>query len=37
MVGGTGQYIMAVVEGWGIPEVPPQPALREKLGQLGEK
>jgi tRNA dimethylallyltransferase len=36
MVGGTGQYIMAVVEGWGIPKVPPHPILREKLGQLGE-
>ena len=37
LVGGTGQYIMAVVEGWGIPEVPPQPALREKLDHLGEE
>lgn len=37
MVGGTGQYIMAVVEGWGIPEVPPQPALRDSLGHLGEE
>ncbi len=37
MVGGSGQYIMAVVEGWGIPEVPPQPALRDSLGRLGEE
>jgi len=36
LVGGTGQYILAVVEGWGIPEVPPQPSLREELAQLGE-
>ena len=36
LVGGTGQYIMAVIEGWGIPEVPPQPLLRKKLGHLGE-
>ncbi len=36
LVGGTGQYIMAVIDGWGIPEVPPQPALREELGHLGE-
>lgn len=36
LVGGTGQYVMAVVEGWGIPEVPPQPALRKELTCLGE-
>ncbi|HID54202.1 MAG TPA: tRNA (adenosine(37)-N6)-dimethylallyltransferase MiaA, partial [Anaerolineae bacterium] len=35
LVGGTGQYVMAVVQGWGIPEVPPQPALREALAALG--
>jgi tRNA dimethylallyltransferase len=34
LVGGTGQYIKAVVEGWGIPEVPPQPKLREALEAL---
>lgn len=31
LVGGTGQYVAAVVEGWRIPEVPPQPALRAAL------
>lgn len=31
LVGGTGQYITAVVEGWSIPEVPPNPALRAEL------
>lgn len=31
LVGGTGQYITAVVEGWSIPEVPPNEALREEL------
>ncbi len=31
LVGGTGQYITAVVEGWAIPEVPPNDALREEL------
>lgn len=36
LVGGTGQYIMAVIEGWGIPEVPPQPDLRAQLELLGE-
>jgi tRNA dimethylallyltransferase len=35
LVGGTGQYVKAVVEGWGIPKVPPQPRLRETLAQLG--
>lgn len=35
LVGGTGQYVMAVVEGWGIPPVPPQPALRDALAALG--
>ena len=31
LVGGTGQYITAVLEGWSIPEVPPNIALRAKL------
>lgn len=31
LVGGTGQYITAVVEGWSIPEVPPNYTLREEL------
>jgi len=31
LVGGTGQYITAVIEGWGIPEVPPQPDLPAEL------
>jgi tRNA dimethylallyltransferase len=35
LVGGTGQYVRAVVEGWGIPRVPPQPALRDCLYALG--
>jgi tRNA dimethylallyltransferase len=35
LVGGTGQYVMAVVEGWGIPEVAPQPRLRKALAALG--
>lgn len=34
LVGGTGQYVKAVVEGWGIPKVPPQPRLRAALAQL---
>ncbi len=35
LVGGTGQYVMAVLEGWGIPEVPPHPLLRRTLRRLG--
>jgi tRNA dimethylallyltransferase len=31
LVGGTGQYISAVIEGWSIPEVPPNDALRAEL------
>lgn len=31
LVGGTGQYITAVVEGWSIPEVPPNDMLRDEL------
>lgn len=35
LVGGTGQYVKAVVEGWGIPKVAPHPDLREALEALG--
>lgn len=35
LVGGTGQYVRAIVEGWQIPEVPPQEALREVLRKFG--
>lgn len=31
LVGGTGQYVAAVVEGWRIPEVAPHPGLRAEL------
>jgi tRNA dimethylallyltransferase len=31
LVGGTGQYITAVIEGWQAPEVPPNPTLRAEL------
>ncbi|MCB0209967.1 MAG: tRNA (adenosine(37)-N6)-dimethylallyltransferase MiaA [Anaerolineae bacterium] len=31
LVGGTGQWIQAVVEGWTIPRVPPDMTLRAKL------
>ena len=31
LVGGTGQYIQAVIEGWSIPAVAPHPELRAEL------
>ncbi len=31
LVGGSGQYITAVEEGWSIPRVPPDPELRSQL------
>lgn len=31
LVGGTGQYITAIEEGWNVPEVPPNEALRAEL------
>lgn len=34
LVGGSGQYIRAVVEGWGVPEVAPQARLRAALERL---
>ena len=36
-VGGTGQYIQAVVEGWDIPEVEPNPGLRVALEQWAKQ
>lgn len=33
LVGGTGQYLAAVLQGWQIPRVPPQPVLRAELEQ----
>lgn len=37
LVGGTGQYVRAVVEGWQAPRVPPQPALRAELEGLAAR
>lgn len=31
VVGGTGQYVAALLEGWSIPEIAPNPALRARL------
>jgi tRNA dimethylallyltransferase len=37
LVGGTGQYVRAVVEGWHIPRVAPDPALRAELEADAER
>jgi tRNA dimethylallyltransferase len=37
LVGGTGQYVQAVVEGWRIPRVAPHPGLREELERKAER
>ncbi len=36
LVGGSGLYIRSVVEGWGIPHVPPDPELRQSLEKAAE-
>ena len=37
MVGGSGQYVWAVSEGWQVPLVPPDPELRERLYRRAEE
>ena len=37
LVGGTGQYVMAVVEGWQVPRVPPDEDLRQDLYRQAEE
>lgn len=37
IVGGTGQYIRALIEGWEVPARPPEPALRETLTKWSEE
>ncbi|HEU5097894.1 MAG TPA: tRNA (adenosine(37)-N6)-dimethylallyltransferase MiaA [Roseiflexaceae bacterium] len=37
LVGGTGQYLAAVLEGWRIPRVAPQPELRAALERAAEQ
>ena len=36
IVGGTGQYVWALVEGWNVPEVAPNPDMRQKLMERAE-
>lgn len=37
LVGGTGQYVRALLRGWRVPNVPPDPELRAELEALGER
>lgn len=37
LVGGTGQYITALLEGWTIPEVSPNPELRAELQAFADE
>ncbi len=37
LVGGTAQYINALIEGWSIPEVAPNPELRAELEAFAEQ
>lgn len=37
LVGGTGQYVRALLEGWTVPEVPPDEALRSGLYSEAER
>ncbi len=37
LVGGSGLYIWSLLEGWRIPEVPPDPDLRKKLEDRANK
>lgn len=35
LVGGTGQYVMAILEGWRVPTAPPDAELRRRLESRG--
>ena len=37
LVGGTGQYVRAMLRGWRVPPVPPQDALREKWAHYAQE
>lgn len=37
LVGGTGQYVWALLEGWRVPRVPPDRMLRRELAALAER
>ncbi len=37
LVGGTGQYFRAIVQGWQVPELPPNPQLRGLIEAWGQE
>ncbi|HEY8490183.1 MAG TPA: tRNA (adenosine(37)-N6)-dimethylallyltransferase MiaA [Dehalococcoidia bacterium] len=37
LVGGTGQYVWALLEGWQVPRVPPAPAVRAALEERARR
>lgn len=37
LVGGTGQYVRALLQGWEVPPVPPQPHLRERWARYAQE
>ena len=37
VVGGSGQYIWSLIEGWQVPEVPPDPAFRARMELLAKR
>ncbi len=37
LVGGTGQYVWALLEAWQVPDVAPQPELRAELAAVAER
>jgi tRNA dimethylallyltransferase len=37
LVGGTGQYVWGVVEGWQVPRVPPDSAFRQEMEQKARR
>ncbi len=37
VAGGTGQYVWALLEGWQVPEVAPDPQLRRDLEDIGRR
>lgn len=37
LVGGSGQYVWSVLEGWGIPQVPPDPEFRYSLEETAAR
>ena len=37
LVGGTGQYVWALLEAWQVPDVAPRPDLRAELGAIADR